>query len=787
MSDLIPESNKYQNGNGNSVNRYGLENKQFYTRPGSLNEESGGLDPRRILGIVFRYKWLIMFFLITGGVAAWFYADTVTPIYESNGTLLISTGMSTDDELSQIISQRTGMGTGSSLANELEILRSREFSRQIASKMMSEEPGDRKEFPVLWSEDEEGNFSRASEEVVTARIRRGLNSIRSDRDSDVISLSFKSHSPVEAAYITNAAMENYVESSTMQNRRAAEQTAQYLEREKEEIERNLNRSEQRLQQYMDNTGIVRVDEQASGIVNEQVQLESELQQIKLELQTIDQAISNNERQLERIKPGLADQFSEAVGPRIRNSQEELARYESERTLIISRNPGVLEREQIPPRIEYLDKQIDRLKKEIRELSNQLFTEDEEFMGMDTEDRARIVSEIQTRLIELRIQRNQNQSRKEALEGRKAEIDESFDRLPEGMMELARLQRDVRINEELFLNVSRNFADMSVLKQSQFGFGRILDTALVPGSPVSPNKKMLMLLGLMLGGVLAAGLISVKEFMDNSINSVDQLSRVPLPLLASVPVLSKVSKKKTGTFKSNGNSMPQEMIMLRDQKHFASEAIRRLKNNIVYQHGHNPPKTIAITSAEKGDGKSTIASNLGVAFAQEGFKTLLLDVDFRRPKVHTYFGLKNEPGLIDYLNGKVPFLKLFKSTDLKYLKVVSSGSETFQPETVVSNKNFNTFLEEVKEAFDVVIIDTPPFGIISDSTALLKKADTTILVTKYRKTNRGIFVKTLDELERIGASVGGVVLNGYDYRKETGGQYGSGYYEAYYQNYESYTK
>lgn len=783
MSDAIEK-------HGGGKNRNGLSRFEYvpsYSLPGGDNHAANSLDPKKLIGLILRYKWIILLMLIIGGAGAWYYSGQVTPIYESSGTLLIKSGNSADDELSRIISQTTGVGTSSTFFNELQVLQSREFSKQIAEKLIQEDPGTVTEYPILWNRDEEGNVSRASIETVTGRIRRNLTSERSDRESDVITLKFQSQSRSETAYIVNAALAIYVENSTVQNRQAAELTARFLEGEMEDLKEKLDRSETNLKNYMDRTGIVRVDEQASGIVTEQVTLESELQQISLELQTINRSIANLESQLERIKPGLSEQFTEAVGPRIRNSQEQLAQYESERTLIISRNPGVLEREQIPPRIVYLDEQISRLKQEIRELSAQLFTADEEFMGMDTADRAELVSNIQGRLVELRIEQNQLESRGEALTERKAEVEARFSNLPDGMIELTRLQREVRMNEELYLNVSRNYADMSVLKQSQFGFGRILDTALVPMAPVSPNKKIYLILGLMLGGFVSAGFIFIKEFTDNSINSVDQLKLTHLPILSAIPVLDKVANRKRKNFAGSSKKIPDELVLLRDKTHIASEAMRRLKNNIVYQSGHVPPKTIAITSAEKGDGKSTIVANLGVAFAEEGYKTLIVDTDFRRPNLHTYFGMYKTQGLTEYLAGEITLVKLFKNTDLNTLKVVTTGRDTQNPESVVNSKSFRIFQSKMLETFDVIIYDTPPFGIISDSTPLLQNSDATVLVTKYRKTNRGIFIKTLDELERIQANVHGLVLNGYDHRKETGSQYGSGYYEAFYSNYESYVK
>ena len=784
MSDSLQRNNK------NVPN--GISKFQFNPEYGFDNDQSetSSLDPKKIISVIFRYKWLILLLLMAGATAAWFYADSLPRIYQSSGTLSISSSdASTNDELSQIISQTTGYGTNTTFANELQVLQSRKFSQQIAEKLLvAYDSANAHSFPVLWStEPETERRFRAGQETVASRIRNGINFRRPDEDANIVEISFLSISPREAMAVVNTAMNIYVESSTQQNREATESTAEYLEKEKKRLKEKLDKSEQELRRYMDETGIVQVDEQASGIVTQRANVETELQNVTLELNSIEEAISNYEERLEKIKPGLSEQFAEAVGPRIQNSQEELAKYERERTLIITKNPGVLEREPLPKRLQYVNEQIDNLKQEIKSLSAQLFTEGDEFVGLNGEERAAIVADIQSNLVELRITKNQNESRRNALLEQKGEMDASFNSLPEGMVELAKLQRDVRINEELWLNVSRQFADMSTLKQSQFGFGRIIDPGEMPSNPISPNKKIILLLGIMLSGLICSGIIFIREFMDNSLKDVDHLRTVYMPSLALsvVPTFEKGSGKKY--FKKGEGSVPRELVSLSNPAGFSAEAIRRLKNNIIYQHGDLPPKTIAVTSAEKGDGKSTIVSNLAISFAEEGYRTLIIDADFRRPKIQSYFGLGNKSGLSDYLNANISIQDLIQETDLHDLKIITAGKEIQRPENIGGSLVFKQLINKMEQVFDVIILDTPPFGIISDSTALLKNADTTIVVGRYRKTNRGLLFRTIEELGRIQANVSRIVLNDFDYSKEMGNYYGSGYYQALYSNYEAYVK
>lgn len=772
----------------NGETRKELSKFKYIPHYTASHAESNGLDPKKIIAILLRYKWLVLFFLIAGGTGAWFYADTIQPVYESRGLLMISSnGDMRNEELSQIISQTTGYGTSSTLENELQVLQSRTFSEQIAQKLLEETPENVSELPIFWAQQENGDDYRIGEASVASRIKSKLSFFLPEENSDVVAVSFKSTSPREATIITNLAMQIYVENSTRQNRQAATSTAQFLEKEKAEVKQKLDESERKLREFMDNTGIVRVNEQTTGMVQQLSDVELELQRSRLDLQTIEQNIANYEEQLERIKPGLAEQFTDAIGPKIRNSQEDLARYERERTMIITKNPGVLERTPPPARLQYLDKQISQLKVEIQDLSNQLFTEDDEYMGMDSEDRAQIVSDLQTRLVELHIEQNQLASKIDGLAQFRDEMNTNINSLPEGIVELAKLQRDVRINEDLYVNISRQYADMSVWKQSQFGFGRVVDPGQAPTVPVSPNKKILLLLGIMLGGMTSAGFIFINEFRDNTVNNADELKTMYLPSVTVIPGFDKISRKKRKYFSVGEGKIPAELVLLQDRLSISSEAIRRLKNNIIYQYGDRPPKTVAVTSAEKGDGKSTIVANLGIAFAEEGYKTLLIGADFRRPMLGKYLGLSTKKGLSDYLDGKLSFENLIRDTDQENLKIIVAGENTQTPEILGSSMLFKQMLKKMEDVFDVIILDTPPFGIISDSTAILKSAEATVVVAKYRKTNRGILIRTLEELGNIQANVTGVVLNDFDYRKETSNYYGAGYYQSLYTNYETYVK
>jgi capsular exopolysaccharide synthesis family protein len=781
-------SNSLQkNDNGNNQNGHNHYDYLGSTSVANQNQSGSALDPKVIVFTMLRYKWLILFFLLAGGVGGWYYAESITPIYQTHGTILINAGGG-DSELSRIISRTTGEGGSASLNNELQILRSRSFAAQVAERMMENVSGEPDEYPLLWRETEDMGFVPANVDQVTNGIRRNIEFQLLSREAEVVQVSFTSSSRREAATVINIAMDVYVDASTTQNRQAAEKTAEFLEKEKEELSVKLEQAELRLKDYMDNTGIVQMNDQSSRIVNTRNQIIAQMEEIELDLESVELAIQHQEQELERIRPGLQEDFSNAVAPRIRGYQDQLSEYERERYLILSRNPNVREREVTPPRLKFLDDEIENLKAEITELSAQIFSEDEEYMGMESAERTQMMTQIQGRLVELRMQRNQYQSRMEVLNERLNQAEQNYRTLPDDIIQLAQLERDVEMSEQLYLNVSRQYADMLTWKETQYGFGRIIDQAAVPGSPISPNKMMLLVMFIILGGMVSVAIITVREFFDNSINSVDQMVNQRLPMLATIPSFKKgLINGSNNTFSVGNGSIPDEMVILRDRSNIVSESIRRLKNNIIYQNSDKAPKTIAITSPEKGDGKSTVVCNLAVAFAEEGYRTLLIDADFRRPKVHKYFGISNRSGVSNYLKENLKISDIINDSEHKNLKIVTSGSRNERPELISGSDGFKKFMDRMKDIFDVIIIDTPPYGIISDSTPLLKQANVTVLVAKYRKTNQAVFMHTLEELGRINANVSGLVLNDFNPKNEASNRYGMSYYNSVYTDYESYVQ
>ena len=200
------------------------------------------------------------------------------------------------------------------------------------------------------------------------------------------------------------------------------------------------------------------------------------------------------------------------------------------------------------------------------------------------------------------------------------------------------------------------------------------------------------------------------------------------------------------------------ILEKDPKSIAAESYRTLRTNIQYSSFDKEYKIIMVTSSEPGEGKSTIAGNLALSFAQDGKRVLLIDSDLRKPSLHKKFKISNLVGLSDVLIGKED-LKTALHRYNENLVVLTSGKIPPNPSEMLSSKTMSMLLEELKGVFDCVILDTPPVQAVTDSQILSTKADGTILVIRAEKTKKDSVQNALGLLKKVNANIIGTVLNG----------------------------
>lgn len=276
--------------------------------------------------------------------------------------------------------------------------------------------------------------------------------------------------------------------------------------------------------------------------------------------------------------------------------------------------------------------------------------------------------------------------------------------------------------------------------------KIMDAAKLPVSPVSPNKKLNVLIGFFLGAMASIGLSFMIEFLDRTIKTEEDVERH-----LDMTVVGVILKQ---------NSHNPKLITLQYPKSPISEAYRTLRTNIEFSSSDKEIQTIAVTSSNPGEGKSTTSINLAGIMAQTGKKVLLVDCDQRKPSVHEAFNLSNQKGVSNFLTGQATLDEIIINVE-NNLYVATSGVRPPNPAELLSSGRMVQFVQSIKEGFDYVIFDTPPVGIVTDAQILSQYVDGWLLVISSNETNREHTVKAKNLLQNVNARFIGVVLNKFD--------------------------
>ena len=763
---------------------------------GNKGQDPDEIDLKRLFYTLWHNKWKIIGSVLIFTMLAGVIAYTTTPIYRSEGSLMISEPqnqslMGGGSDLTSLLSSTYGVGMGSTIANELQILRSRSLSMEMADSLMQRRlMKNGKQFPALFKSYPKDS-SLAAQDTVALRLRNSLSFSRVDREADMVSIAYQSPSPREAATIVDLSMELYTELSTRQNRRSANSAVQFLESERQRIESRLNQAEDRLRQFMNEEEVIQVDAQTQELITRMAELESKKQEAKVKLVAVESGIEKYQNRLDDIKPGLANQYADAVGPNMTRLQYKLAELEIEKMQLLANNPSLRDVETPPQELRSINEKIEVYKDQIRAKTKELLEEGDQYLGFlggSDGNIAQAVTDINKKLIELQVEQAQYEAQLEVINEQLNEQQQFFQDLPDNMITLARLKREVEINEKLYLTVSQQYAEMSLWKQTQFGLGRAVDQGYIPENPVKPNKKLYLLVGFILGGILSVGFIFVREAFNTKIDGVEKLKEFGSPLLAVIPDMGKYIKDEQESREKvsvQGYEINTGLVAMLDTVSPISESFRRLESNIIYSNPDQKLNSIMVTSSTKGEGKTTVVSNLATVLAEAGHDVAVVDTDLRRPNVHNMFGSNRSPGIVEVLFDNVPLEEALQQTPMSNLSILSAGNRPPNPSAITQSKAFLETLKKLEETHDFVLIDTPPYGIITDASAMIQQTDGVVVVTRFNDTTEAELTHVFNNLERVGANVVGTVLSAFDYNETSDYYYSAYYYRELYDDYASY--
>ena len=297
-----------------------------------------------------------------------------------------------------------------------------------------------------------------------------------------------------------------------------------------------------------------------------------------------------------------------------------------------------------------------------------------------------------------------------------------------------------------------------------------------GVKISPILLTTLALGGLGGLVLGSGLAFLAEISDKSFRSIEEVrQRLGLAVIGQVPALTAYEPSVI-----EQNPLDPNLVVHHAPKSIQSEAYRGVRTSLYFSTRGKGHQVIQVTSPNPGDGKSTLAANLAASIAQSGKRVILLDADFRKPRVHKIFGLgKAEVGLASVIAGEADLESAIYSCEVPGLSILPCGPRPANPADLLTSALFSEILDEIKKDYDFVLIDTPPILAVSDPSVVAPRVDGVILTIRMTKYSRPMAEQAKERLQALGANVLGVVVNGMDdLRQGYGYGYGYGYNYAY---------
>jgi tyrosine-protein kinase len=275
---------------------------------------------------------------------------------------------------------------------------------------------------------------------------------------------------------------------------------------------------------------------------------------------------------------------------------------------------------------------------------------------------------------------------------------------------------------------------------------IIESAELPTNPIGPMKGLTILLAAVVGFALAAGEAYLLEYLDDSLKSPDAVTR-----LFSASIIGHVFEQ------GDGKNEEDQLYNADDLDHPIAEAFRSLRTNIEISQADRPLKTILVTSADIGDGKTSVAANLALSMAQREKEVVLIDADLRKPNIHEFFELTNDRGLVDLISGRAAIGDVLQFKNDKKVAVLTTGNTPSNPAELLSSKKMEQLLCQLEETTDVVIIDGPPL-IVADAMILASKVDGVLMVVRPGHTRESLAKAAMEHIRLVGAKMVGVVLN-----------------------------
>ncbi len=718
MSDYVPTPRDptlpAPPGNGALV--YAMPSAPMRTAPplGPFHaEQDDPFDLSHLFKVIRTRMWLVVAVTVLTFTGAALYTFQLTPVYESVAQILIEPQKPNIVNATDIYGGENFGHATSYYNTQLALLRSERIARLTLARLgIQRMPGQ----PLA-----------ASKDALISLINKGT-AVTLGKESRLFNVSFNSSDAEFAARVANAVVESYIDDTRERTHGVSDVGLKQLREKAADMQPRVEAAHEKYQEYLATHRMTSTIGSETALTSQLDQHRSRLGSVQVERQAKEAlaALLAGREDAVLVNPGMRlDPMLEQLRIQLLQSESNMERL---RATYNEEHPEV---QKAKPQLQFLRKKFaEELKLQADRTSLEL-----KYLVAQEAELTKQVTDLETQITEI----NNKRVKLTMLQQEASTLRDAYDGVCKRIEQIDLARATGREDENIF----------------------IIERARAARLPIWPNIPMNLLLGLAAGVFIGAVLAFLLDVLDNTVKSKEEIEKLlGLPVIGFVPRIAKITRIAIG---KQVMKVPAEQVALYDANSAVAESFRTIRTGLNFSLPPDHNRTILITSATPGDGKSLVASNIAISLAQRGDRVLLVDADMRRPRQASIMGLEDDEGLSTLLaaNGSATGLGSVCVSPVANLDVLASGPSPHNPAELLGSESMRAFVERATASYDWVVFDAPPMNAVADPAILMSHLPHVLFVVRSFHTQREQAVLAAEMIRNTSARSVGVILNTVD--------------------------
>ena len=702
-----------------------------------------------------RHKWLALgvFALVFGASAL--YAALAPRQYTAYSLLSVNPASVSPNELARSIQQAPGE-ENSRVLNQALILQEQPQIAERTAQTILEQIGAETLGIVAGAAEEYG--APVTAESLGEYIQTEVVSVQAEgEDVDAIRVQAQTGDPREAARVAELYTDQYLAFSRQAGSANLSETRALLEDQLMTREGELAEIESQLREFMTRENAAGLEIQTQNAVGQIGQLESGLDLARVEIQQRQATLAQLEREASTMESRLQQSAASTSTVQSTETTAEIARLETLLNQAFTRNPELRNDPNAHPDTRAIYQRVQALRAEQRRLAQERAQGAVASGGLDmgaNGNASAYVADLQRRIADERSYLQGARARASALAGRLGEARSELRAKPGQEVELAQLRRRRNAAEEAAIGLQRQLDQAQIAEETELAVAQVIRPVAVPREPSNPNVPLTLALGAVLGALLGLTAAAARYTTDSRAHTPADVQSAGFSVVGSVPDLSDALRR--GRQPVEGVAVHPGMVTITDAFSPQAEAFRHL--HAALNAGGAAPQVVLATAPTPGSGTSLVTANLAAAAAQSGRRVLLIDADLRTPAVGALLGLGDSPALGEGQDGQNV---VYWSTVVPGLFAVTARETPDAPGAAWAPERTGALLRDLRDTFDLILVDTPAALRSADAALLAPHADAALLVASAGQTDLDAMQSVAGDLASAGLSRIGAVLNRHD--------------------------